>query len=712
MNPKDLVRRDVGLAWLDADGHIRRANSALKAWTGLDLAPRSRQDVLPDLTPERWAAWVAEGGQRTLDLLLLSVRGARLPVRCQLDADGSAWLLSLWLRLGDEERAHIDAIQYRVLEAVALSKPLAEVMDLLCREVEAAAPGTLCSVLLVDAQGCLRPLASPSLPEVYSAALDGLPIGPSVGCCGTAAWRKEPVDARSIATDPLWAPYKELALAHGLASCWSTPVMLDDDRVGATFAVYYRREAPVADYHRHLVQACSQLCRVALLNQERDTHIAQLAYFDSVTGLPNRSQFNRLADALLAEQQQGGSAALLLMDLDRFKAINELQGHAAGNEVLRLVAQRLANALPGMNSLARLGDDEFVVLLPFADRARAEHTAQALCSALTDPLHPSRGHECRIGMSVGFSLFPEDGPQLEQLLKHADLALNSAKNAGRDCVHGFTAAMAKALEEKAWMEVELRKALAAGGLLLHFQPKVHLGSGKLLGAEVLLRWPVAGCGWVPPDQFIPLAEECGLIGAIDAWVLEAACAQLAQWRAAGLPLLSLSVNVSPARFQQSDVVKHLTGLLALHDLPATALTLEVTERLMLDDAGDRRAVSQLAALRALGVGVSIDDFGTGYSSLSYLRRLPVSELKLDRSFVSSLVQVAEDRALTRAVVSIAEAMNLSLVAEGVETTEQAALLRQLGCSIGQGYWLSRPLAAEPFARWCEAACNGQWQLPG
>ncbi|MFN7695911.1 MAG: putative bifunctional diguanylate cyclase/phosphodiesterase [Burkholderiales bacterium] len=713
MNLQDLVQRHVGLVWLNAKGELLRVNSVLALWAGCESSPQSVQVFLPSLNSALWSTWTKGSSERCQDLMLVSGSGSQLPVRCQLDPDGDGWLLSLWVRLGNEGRATIDAMQQRVLEAVALSRPLPEVMDLLCRELEAAAPGVMCSVLLVDAKGHLHPLAAPSLPEAYSAALEGVPIGSSTGSCGTAAWRRQPVEVRSIATDPLWADYKQLALQYGLASCWSTPVMLDNDRVGATFAIYYREEAPVADYHRHLVQACSQLCRIALLNEERDARVERLAYFDAVTQLPNRTLFTRRAEVLLAQQlQEGGSAALLLMDLDRFKAVNELQGHAAGNEVLRLVAERLTEALPGMNTLARLGDDEFVVLLPYADRARAEHTAQALCAVLTEPLRPERGHECRLGMSVGFSVLPDDGRQLDVLLKHADLALHAAKGAGRDCVRGFSSAMAHALQEKAWMEAELRKALEAHQLLLHFQPKVHLASGQLLGAEVLLRWPVDGRGWVPPDQFIPLAEECGLIGAIDAWVLEAACKQLAQWRSAGIRLPSLSVNVSPARFLHDDVVTHLTGLLAQHDLPASALMLEVTERLMLDDAGDRRAVSQLVALRAMGVGVSIDDFGTGYSSLSYLRRLPVSELKLDRSFVNSLVQVAEDRALTRAVVSIAEAMGLSLVAEGVETTEQAALLRQLGCEVGQGYWLSRPLAVEPFTIWCQASQSGQWQLPG
>ena len=647
--------------------------------------------------------------------MLRRTQGEWLPVTVQADAapEGQGWVLSLWPRVDVSERAAIDAIQRSVLEAVATARPLADVMDLLCREVEAVAPGVACSVLAVDPQGRLHPLAGPSLPAAYSAALEGVAIGPQAGSCGTAAWHKAPVDVRAIATDPLWADYKALALAHGLASCWSTPVMLDDQRVGATFAIYQWAEAAIDPYHRLLVQACTQLCRVALLHHEHEARIERLAYFDGITGLPNRSLFTRRAeDQLVRLQSEGASAALLLMDLDRFKAINELQGHAAGNEVLRAVAQRLAHCLPGLDTLARLGDDEFVVLLPLADRDAAAHTAETLCAAMDEALPPVRGHEVQLGMSIGFSVFPEDGVSLESLLKHADLALAQAKAAGRQCARSFTPALARALEEKAWMEAELRKALAEGCLQLHFQPKVHLNTGALLGAEVLLRWPCPGRGWIPPDRFIPLAEECGLVNEVDAWVLEAACAQWAAWRAQGLQVPGLAVNVSPSRFVHDDVPAHVARLLAQHDLPTTGLTLEVTERLMLDDAHDRRAVQQLSALRALGVGVSIDDFGTGYSSLSYLRRLPISELKLDRSFVSRLDIDEDDRALTRAIVSIAQALNLDLVAEGLETLPQAELLRQLGCEVAQGYWLSRPLAAEAFAAWCGSAQEGRWRLPG
>jgi diguanylate cyclase (GGDEF)-like protein len=697
----DSTQSELALAWVTPQGAVLRTNGLLSRWVG---DPSVVTDMLPQLSAEAWQAWTGAHSCQVRTFVLQRIKGQRIAVGAQVDADGDGgWLLSLWRRRDEAEQTAIDTIQRRVLGAVATAQPLAEVMTLLCREVEAVAPELICSVLEIDAEGCVQPLAGPSLPDAYNQALAGLPIGPKAGSCGTAAWRREPVEVVSIATDPLWADYRGLAQVHGLAACWSTPVLLDGQRVAATFALYYRQETAIAPYHRQLVQACTQLCRVALLHHENQASIERLAYFDPITGLANRAQFTRRAESLLLEMSgQGRPAAVLLMDLDRFKAVNELQGHAAGNAVLKLVAQRLAAHLPSAHSLARLGDDEFVVMLPDTDAARAHQVAEGLLAAMEAPLRPSPGHEVKLGISIGLSLYPSHGATLEQLLKRADLALHHAKGAGRQCVRSFAMAMAEALEEKAWMEAELRKALTGGALQLHFQPKLHLDSGALLGAEVLLRWPMPGRGWVPPDQFIPLAEECGLINDVDAWVMEAACAQLAQWQREGLSVPGLAVNVSPVRFQHADVAQHVALLLSQHGLPGAALTLEVTERLMLDEGEDGRAIHQLAALRTMGVGVSIDDFGTGYSSLSYLRRLPVSELKLDRSFVNNLVEDEEDRALTRAVASIAHAMGLGLVAEGVETAAQATLLQQLGCHVAQGFWLSHPLAAEAFASWCRA----------
>ncbi|UXH79959.1 putative bifunctional diguanylate cyclase/phosphodiesterase [Roseateles amylovorans] len=601
-----------------------------------------------------------------------------------------------------EERAAIDRLQREVLEAVAVGRSLREVMDLLCRCVEALAPEVSCSVLTIDEAGLIHPLAAPSLPASYSAALEGVQIGPSAGSCGTAAWRHESVEVTDIATDPLWAPYRSLALAHDLRACWSTPIVLAHDRVVATFALYYREPRAAAPFHRRMVDACTQLCQIAFMHQAHQREIERLAYVDGVTGLPNRTLLtDRAGQMLLLAARAREPAALLLLDMDRFKTVNDSLGHAAGDEVLRQIAQRLLGTLRDSDTLARLGGDEFVVLLPGCTAEDGLQVADKLREALQAPLTLENGR-LRLPMtaSIGVCAYPLDGGDLDQLLKNADIAMYEAKRAGRDCARYFLNTMNQALDQRLEIETALRHALACNALQLHYQPKLSLPENQLVGVEALLRWKDEQRGWIPPDRFIPVAEESGLIGALDAWVMEQACAQLARWRAEGVDVPSMSVNVSPLRFHQDDVAAHASSLLVRHGLSAGDLTLEVTERVMLDD--DSRPREQLQKLHAMGVGVSVDDFGTGYSSLSYLKRLPVTEIKLDKSFVRDLELDQDDRALASAVIGIGRALGMTVVAEGVETDGQRQLLQHMGCDVAQGYFFARPQAAPDLVAWVTA----------
>ncbi|WP_282823444.1 EAL domain-containing protein [Pelomonas sp. V22] len=595
----------------------------------------------------------------------------------------------------DQERA-VAGLQREVLEAVALSRPLAAVMDLLCRRVEALAPEVLCTVLAVDTGGQVHPLAAPGLPAAFSQALEGALIGPKAGSCGTAAWRREPVEVSDIATDPLWDDYRALAQSFGLAACWSSPILLDQGRVAATFALYYREPRPVAPFHRFMVEACVHLCMVALKHEEHQRRIERLAYYDSVTGLPNRTLLaDRAGQALQVASKLSLPTSLLLLDIDRFKTVNDSMGHAMGDQLLLAIARRLQAGLRETDTLARLGGDEFVALLPDCDAAAAMQVAGKLLAMLAPPLALPGRESLNLTASIGVCTSPDDGHNLEQLLKNADLAMYEAKAAGRNCARFFLREMNAALDERLKLEGALRHALVNGGLSLHYQPKRRLADDALVGVEALLRWQDPTLGSVPPDRFIPVAEESGLINAVDAWVLEAACAQMAAWREAGIAVPSVSVNVSPLRFLQDDVATHVRQQLQRHDLHAEQLTLEVTERLMLDDDGAARA--QLAELDRMGVQISVDDFGTGYSSLSYLKRLPLRELKLDKRFVADLATDADDRALARAVIGIGKGLKLTVVAEGVETEAQRRILLEAGCEVAQGWLLGRPMTAAALA---------------
>lgn len=691
-----LAHAGLGVVGIDAEGRVLQANDVFRGW----CAAEQLTDCCEDLSPQRLRL-LSTGDHRPQELTLRRTDGQPQRVELLISRPPDRALTYLLMRPLDERDrgAAIEGLQREVLEAVAMGQPLRAVMDLLCRHVEALAPEVLCSVLSVDDEGRLHPLAAPSLPDSYSAALDGWPIGPQVGSCGTAAWRREPVEVTDIAHDPLWADFVELARAHGLAASWSTPVIIGTGQVVATFALYYREARAAAPFHRRTVEACIQLCQIAFLHDRHQQEIERLAYFDNVTQLPNRGLLaDRARQVLLLAGRSDTPASLLLLDMDRFKTVNDSLGHAVGDDVLRQISARLLGVLRESDTLARLGGDEFVALLPGCTAQDAMLVADKLRAALQGPLDLP-GHAGRLPMtaSIGVCSYPEDGRDLDQLLMNADIAMYEAKRAGRDCARFFHPSMNQALDERLAMEDALRLALESDQLQLHYQPKLRLSDLTLVGVEALLRWSHPQQGWIPPDRFIPVAEESGLIGALDAWVMAQACTQLAAWRQRGVAVKSVSVNVSPLRFHHESVAGELRALLARCSLSAGDVTLEVTERLMLDD--DSRVREQLQQLHAMGVGISVDDFGTGYSSLSYLKRLPVTELKLDKSFVRDLEQDPDDRALSSAVISIGRALGLTVVAEGVETEGQRQALLGLGCDVAQGWLFGKAMSPDDLVAW-------------
>jgi diguanylate cyclase (GGDEF)-like protein len=620
--------------------------------------------------------------------------------------DGRELTALLLIPIADRVEAEgIEALQHEVLESIALGRPLRSVLDLLCRRVEALAPDVACSVLLVEKNGTVTPIAGPSLPAAYVDALHGAPIGPRAGSCGTAAWRREAVEVTDIATDPLWADYRDLLHILPMAACWSTPIIAGNGEVVATFALYYRTPGSAPPFHRRMVEACVPLCRVALQHEANRTEIERLAYFDPLTGLPNRRLFSdRARQTLQMAVRVQAPGALLLFDIDRFKTTNDSLGHGAGDEVLRETAKRLQDETGENATVARLGGDEFAAMLPRCSPVEAMHAAERLRLALAAPLRIA-GMQIEVSTSIGIALFPQDGVELERLVKNAEMAMYEVKRAGRGASRFFTTTMNDVVAQRMQMESALRQVLATGGLALHYQPKMWLDGSGCAGVEALVRWNDPVLGDVPPDRFIALAEECGLIGAIDAWVLETACAQLAAWQREGVPVPNMSVNVSPLRFHSDDVPAHVRRLLSLHALKPSALMLEVTERVMLSD--DERTREGLRTLHEMGVRLSVDDFGTGYSSLGYLKRLPVSELKLDKSFVNDLEHEASDRALAEAVIGIGQALGLQVVAEGVETPGQREWLARAGCTVAQGFLFTRALPADELVAWLERE-RGNW----
>ena len=421
----------------------------------------------------------------------------------------------------------------------------------------------------------------------------------------------------------------------------------------------------------------------------REEEIEKLAFHDPLTGLPNRRLMkDRLQQAMAVSARAQREGALMFIDLDHFKVINDTLGHDKGDQLLRQVAQRLSGCVRECDTVARPGDDEFVVMLaadlsdePEAAAAQAKLVGEKILAALNQPFHIS-GQEYRSGASIGITLFSDHEVTLDDLLQRADQAMYEAKAAGRNTLRFFDTAVQQAMRERAQLEAELRLALAHGQMVLHYQP-VFSGDGVLYGAEALLRWQHPLRGLLLPDAFIGFAEDTGLIQPLGRWVLEAACAQLEAWaavpRTAGL---ALSVNVSARQWRDKQFVAQVLETLARSGAEPARLTLELTEGVMLDNVAD--TIDKMQTLRAVGLRFSLDDFGTGYSSLGYLKRLPLAQLKIDRSFVRDLTTSEQDAAITRSIVELARSLGLGVVAEGVETQAQRDLLAGWGCDAFQG----------------------------
>ncbi len=456
------------------------------------------------------------------------------------------------------------------------------------------------------------------------------------------------------------------------------------------------------------VEICSKNClyrgRPARISAIRDMservkaeeRIRHQAYHDALTGLPNRLLFqDHLALQLAQAHRDRQMMAILFLDLDRLKAINDTLGHETGDQLLIQVGQRLREGLSAGDTVARVGGDEFTVLLPNLTRAEESmQSAERILRSFEPPFSVS-GQEVHLGASIGISLYPSDGEDAETLLRNADLALNRAKDQGRNNYQLFTPVMNARAFERLTLENQLRRALEQGQFILHYQPLVDLKGGGIEGAEALLRWRHPEQGLVFPEHFIPLAEETGLIVPLGEWVLRESLAQMARWKAAGLPPVKVAVNLSARQFQQEGLLPQVLGALKATGVEPGSFTLEITESLAMKDAEYTYQI--LKSFQQMGVSIAIDDFGTGHSSLSYLKKFPLRTLKIDRSFVRGTPADSQDAAIVRAVIALARSMNLRVVAEGVEKPEQAIFLRQQGCDSFQGYWFSRAVAPDEFA---------------
>lgn len=584
--------------------------------------------------------------------------------------------------------------QAQILEKIAMSAPLDDVLNDLVHLVERQLGGIYCSILLLESDGLhLKHAAGPNLDESYVKAIDGVRIGPNVGSCGTAAFRRETVIVSDITTDPLWENYRALAAKHNFRSCWSKPIMSHDGSVLGTFAMYSAtvREPTIAELS--LIDVSTRIAGIAIERRQAEDRIRFMANHDALTGLPNRTLLkDRLSQALLHAKSYNSWVTVLFIDLDNFKTINDSLGHNAGDELLKTMATRMVACVNTTDTVVRLGGDEFVILLLDLPKNSdlVSQKLQKLRKSLSDTIKLA-GHDINVTSSIGIANYPTDGSDVDTLLANADAAMYRAKNLGRDNFQFYTPEMNTTVHEKFKLQEELRYAIARSELVLDYQPQADLRTGEIFGVEALVRWNHPTRGRLPPDKFIALAEETGLIVPIGDWVLHEACRQNKAWQDQGLLKLRISVNVSARQFKERNLVSRVTHALETSGLNAKYLELEITESLIMQDV--EQAVLTMQELAGMGIQISIDDFGTGYSSLSALKTFPLSRLKIDKSFINNLAHGEQDRAMTSAVISLGQNLNLRVIAEGVETAEQESFLRANNCDEMQGYLLSRPVGA-------------------
>jgi len=576
-------------------------------------------------------------------------------------------------------------VQTEVLEAVARGEDLTDVGNILCRRVEQFAPGAICSILLVE-DGKVRSLAGPSLPESYCQAVDGVAVGPCAGSCGTAAWRAEPVMVTDIETDPLWADYKSLALPLGLLACWSSPIRNSQGKVVGTFALYFRSRRGPNALERQLVDTCLHLCALAIEHEHARATNHRLAYFDALTGLPNRGHFNAaLAERILIGRPFG----LILLDIDHLKQVNDSIGHAAGDTLIRTIAERLSRC--GSDILAcRQGGDEIALLVDrCADHAVLETVAQRVLSAVSGMVEVG-DQAIDAHVTLGGAVFGIDGTDSDTLCQNADFALYQAKQTHRGGYVGFRPNLRTAMVERIAIVRQLGTAMAEARIVPYYQPLVWLETAEIVGLEALARMVMPDGTVVPASAFHDGLSDPRIAYQLTGLMLEHVARDIRGWLDAGIAFKHVGVNVSTSDFQRGDLAERIENTFAANDVSLSHVVLEVNESVFVGGS-DQTVPHAVEALREQGLLVALDDFGTGHASLTHLLSFPVDIIKIDRSFVARLGSDKPSGVVTRAILDIARQLDMRVVAEGIETAEQVGMLRDYGCSMGQGYLFSRPV---------------------
>ncbi|MBZ9605515.1 putative bifunctional diguanylate cyclase/phosphodiesterase [Phyllobacterium chamaecytisi] len=579
-------------------------------------------------------------------------------------------------------------IQNEILEAVTSGDPLRDIADLLCRRIENLVPTIVCSVLTVDPDQKLHPLAGPSLPDAYSEALDGIEAGPAVGSCGTAAYLGEAVIVSDIKSDPLWADFKALALPLGFRACWSTPIKSRDGRVVGTFAFYYKTVRTPDELERRIVQTCVHLCAIAIEHEEVQARDYKLAYFDALTGLSNRTRFDEMLCTRIHDRSDFG---LLLVDIDHLKSVNDTMGHLVGDFLIRSVANMIGEGRPRETAF-RLGGDEFAVIIDGVT------TADDLTAAAQDVLHRTSG-AVTVGLdtlfpsvTLGGALFGADGVEANTLRQNADFALYHAKETNRGGYVQFRPELRTSIVDRIRAIRNVDAALVEGRITAYYQPIAQLASSEIVGLEALVRMTDLQGAVSPAGDFAAAFSDTKIASRVTERMLHQVASDIREWLDLGIPVEHVGINVTTGDFQYGNLQAKIEACFEKQNVPLKHIVLEVSESVFMGGS-DQFVAKAVKRLRDKGLLVALDDFGTGYASLTHLISFPVDVIKIDRSFVGALANGKAGSVIVAAIMDMANRLDMRVIAEGIETIDQERQLSELGCQFGQGYLFGKPVSA-------------------
>ncbi|MEW8212404.1 MAG: EAL domain-containing protein, partial [Candidatus Thiodiazotropha taylori] len=537
---------------------------------------------------------------------------------------------------------------------------------------------------------------APSMPKAYCDAVHGLEFGPDIGSCGTSTYTGRRVIVEDIATDPKWATIRDAALPHGMRCCWSEPIKSSAGKVLGAFGMYYDHIATPNEEESNDLKAAARLASIVMERDQNQKRIHQLAYTDELTGLASRPHFFQFLDEMIkTSKRHQRRFSLLYIDLDNFKNVNDSLGHHVGDELLKVIAQRLKSLGRDVDFVARLSGDEFCILLDdVSDDYTTANLAKRCLERIAQPLQlSSRWHTP--ACSIGIAHYPDDGTDASMLLKAADTSLYAAKEHGKNRFAFYNQELTRKAEYRFQFEQYLREAIDNEQLTLVYQPQLHLTTGQIIGVEALCRWHHPVMGQIPPTEFIQVAEQIGMIKPLTKTILCDACRQAVSWQKQGLPLMRLSVNISPSHFLDEQLVTLIDQVLLETNMDPTLLELEVTETAV---QTDQENIAIFSRLKESGIQIAIDDFGTGYSSIASLKHLKVDSLKIDKYFINDMLLDKKTQYLVNTMIEMGHNLGHTIVAEGIETRAQMELLKQLNCDTAQGYLFSRPVTAEQIPK--------------